>query len=56
MNFEVKLSTSSRYMRWSVVQLRQFTDKRPEIREKLQSIVSRDLVKTIQLLGESKLK
>ena len=56
MNIEVKLSAPSRYLRWPVVQLRQFTDKRPEIREKLQSIVSRDLAKTIQLLEESKLK
>ena len=55
-NFEIRLSTPSRYIRWPVVQLRQFTDKRPEIREKLQSIVSRDLAKSVKTLQELGLK
>ncbi|ELS01693.1 hypothetical protein Xen7305DRAFT_00013980 [Xenococcus sp. PCC 7305] len=55
-NIEIKLSTPSRYIRWSVVQLRQFTDKRPAIREKLQSIVSRDLANSVRTLQELKLK
>lgn len=52
----VKLSTPSRYVRWSVVQLRQYLDKRPEMRQKLQSIVSRDLLKTIRALEEFGIK
>ena len=55
-NIGISLSTPSRYLRWSVVQLRQFTDKRPEIRQKLQSIVSRDLVNSIKVLDELELK
>ena len=55
-NFEIRLSVPSRYMRWSVVQLRQFTDKRPEIRDKLQSIVSRDLAQSVKSLQELELK
>ena len=49
---DIKISAPSRYMRWSVVQLRQFTDKRPEIRDKLQSIVSIDLAKIVEKLEE----
>jgi hypothetical protein len=45
--FDVKLSTPSQYIRWSVVQLKKFTDQRPEIRNKFQSIVSRDLANTL---------
>ncbi len=48
----IKLGTSSRYMRWSVVQLREYTDKRPEMREKFQSIVSRDLLNSLRELEE----
>jgi CRP-like cAMP-binding protein len=51
----VKLSTPSRYMRWSVVQLRQYLDQRPEMREKIQSIVSRDLIETLRGLEELEL-
>ncbi|MBO9999912.1 MAG: hypothetical protein J7641_13080 [Cyanobacteria bacterium SID2] len=53
---EMTLDTPSRYIRWSVVQLQQFLNKRPDVREKFSHIVSQDLVKTIHKLAELELK
>ena len=56
MPFGVKLKTPSRYVRWSAARLRHFANKHPEIREKLQLIVSRKLVETVRALEEFQLK
>ena len=46
----IKLKVPSRYICWSVKSFRKFLETQPEIRIKFQSIVSRDLAKTVQFL------
>lgn len=53
---DIELSAPSRYIRWSVVQLKQFTDQHPEIRDKFKSIVSLDLAKLVQKMEKLYLK
>lgn len=52
---EIKLSRPSRYVSWSVLQLRHFTDKKPEIREKLRLIVSQNLNNMVRTLVDTEL-
>lgn len=46
----IKLKVPSRYICWSIKPFRKFLETQPEIRTKLQSIISRDLAKTVQFL------
>ncbi len=50
---EVTFSEPARYMRWSLPNLRGFTDKRPELRVTLQSLVNRDLARKLGSLVSS---
>ena len=54
--YGIILDAPSRYCRWSVVQLRRFLDKTPDIRDKFRMIVSKDLLKTIRGLEDLHLK
>ncbi len=49
---EVKLSQPSRYITWPIEQLGRFYDQQPAIREKLQSITSRELAQEVKGLAE----
>jgi Popeye protein conserved region len=40
----------ARYMRWSVVNLRKFAERRPELRTTLQSMVNHDLVRKLETI------
>jgi Popeye protein conserved region len=47
---EVTFTEPTRYMRWSLPSLRRFTDKRPDLRVTLQSLVNRDLAGKLERL------
>jgi hypothetical protein len=50
---EVVFAEPARYMRWSLVSLRKFMDKRPELRVALQGLVNRDLAGKLERLVSS---
>jgi hypothetical protein len=50
---DVTFAEPARYMRWSLVNLRKFMDKRPELRVALQGLVSRDLAGKLEQLLSS---
>jgi hypothetical protein len=50
---EVIFAEPARYMRWSLVSLRKFMDKRPELRVTLQGLVNRDLAGKLERLVSS---
>jgi hypothetical protein len=52
---DIKLKTRSRYICWHVQPLRKFLDQQPEIRAKLQLIVSHDLAQSVRLLHDKQL-
>jgi CRP-like cAMP-binding protein len=56
MPVDIKLNTPSRYICWAVEPLRKFLDKQPELRAKLQLIVSHDLAESVKILQELQLK
>jgi hypothetical protein len=47
---EVTFTEPARYMRWSLSNLRSFTDKRPDLRVTLQGLVNRDLADKLTLV------
>ncbi|MGK7923860.1 MAG: hypothetical protein AB4290_01160 [Spirulina sp.] len=49
---EIKLSQPSRYITWPIEQLRRFYEQQPAMREKLQSITSRELAEEVKGLAE----
>ena len=53
---DIKLKTPSRYVCWHVQPLRKFLDQQPEIRSKLQLIVSHDLAQSVRLLHDKQLE
>jgi CRP-like cAMP-binding protein len=52
---DIKLKTPSRYICWHIEPLRKFLDKQPEIRAKLQLIVSHDLAQSVRILHDKQL-
>ena len=52
----IKLNCPSRYICWPIEPLRKFLDKRPELRNKMKSIVNENLVKIIRTLEALKLQ
>ena len=52
---DIKLKTPSRYICWPIEPLRKFLDHQPEIRAKLQQIVSHDLAQSVRLLHDKQL-
>ncbi len=53
---EAKFAGAGRYMRWPVTQVREFADRRPELRTKLQSLVNQDLAVKIDRLMSRELQ
>jgi CRP-like cAMP-binding protein len=53
---DIKLKTRSRYICWHVQPLRKFLDQQPEIRSKLQQIVSHDLAQSVRILHDKQLE
>jgi CRP-like cAMP-binding protein len=47
---EVTFTEPARYMRWSLPRLREFMDKRPDLRATLQGLVNRDLALKVERL------
>ena len=47
---EVSFAEPARYMRWPLPSLRQFMDKRPDLRVTLQGLVNRDLAEKLEKL------
>jgi len=56
MPVDIKLKTPSRYICWHIEPLRKFLDQQPEIREKLQLIVSHDLAQSVRILHDKQLE
>ncbi len=54
--YGISFDTPSRHCRWSVVQLRNYIDKRPDLREKLRTIVSENLLSTVRDFEAQELK
>jgi CRP-like cAMP-binding protein len=54
--YGISFDTPSRHCRWSVIQLRNYIDKRPHLREKLRNIVSDNLLKTLRDFEDQELK
>ena len=48
---EARFRGPARFVRWSIVTIREFVDSRPELRAKLQSLVSRDLALKVEKLA-----
>jgi len=53
---DIKLKTPSRYICWHIEPLRKFLDQQPEIRAKLQLIVSHDLAQSVRILHDKQLE
>ena len=53
---DIKLKTPSRYICWHIEPLRKFLDQQPEIRVKLQQIVSHDLAQSVRILHDKQLE
>jgi len=53
---DIQLKTPSRYICWHVQPLRKFLDQQPEIRSKLQLIVSHDLARSVRILHDKQLE
>jgi len=56
MPVDIKLKTPSRYICWHIEPLRKFLDQQPEIRAKLQLIVSHDLALSVRILHDQQLE
>jgi len=53
---DIQLKTASRYICWHVQPLRKFLDQQPEVRSKLQLIVSHDLAQSVRILHDKQLE
>jgi len=53
---DIQLKTPSRYICWHIEPLRKFLDQQPEIRAKLQLIVSHDLAQSVRILHDKQLE
>jgi len=47
---EARFSERGRYVRWPILTVREFADSRPELRSKLQSLISRNLALNVERL------
>ena len=47
---EARFSEPGRYVRWPIINVREFSDSRPELRAKLQALVSQDLALKLERL------
>ena len=53
---DIQLKTPSTYICWHIEPLRKFLDQQPEIRAKLQLIVSHDLAQSVRILHDKQLE
>jgi signal-transduction protein with cAMP-binding, CBS, and nucleotidyltransferase domain len=52
-SFDIVATTPGRHMQWSIVELQQFLNKWPDLREKFKSLVNQKLVRILTSIEES---